>query len=152
MNDLRARRVLIVGILYFLPEGRSLHWSCKKRVGTDFFAICSVLDLYNCSRLVSGVHNTATLHKIVYILYNVSLFLTERFPHQQTRPNGIIFFTYGSWKTKKMFLSICHFKKGSLTVIMFCYLCLYLYTMFPLLFRLISSRKFFMKTQHNHAS
>ena len=48
-------------------------------------AICSVLDLYNCSRLVSGVQPIAILQEMVYILFTFSLFLTKRFPHQQTR-------------------------------------------------------------------
>ena len=55
-------------------------------------AICSVLDLYNCSRLVSGVQHIAILQEIVYILFSFSLFLTERLPPQQTRPNVITLF------------------------------------------------------------
>ena len=62
----------------------------KKWVRSDkiLVAICSVLDLYNCSRMVSGVQHIAIWQDIVYIL-----FLTERFPHQQTRPNVITLFT-----------------------------------------------------------
>ena len=62
----------------------------KKWVRSDkiVVAICSVLDLYNCSRMVSGVQHIAIWQDIVYIL-----FLTERFPHQQTRPNVITLFT-----------------------------------------------------------
>ena len=69
-NDSRARWVLPVGILYhLLPEGRI---SCKKWVGSYkiVFAICSVLDLYDCSRLASGIQHLAILQKIVYILFN----------------------------------------------------------------------------------
>ena len=55
-------------------------------------AICNVLDLYNCSRLVSGVQNIVILQEIVYILFSFSLFLTERFPHQQTRLKVVNFF------------------------------------------------------------
>ena len=64
-------------------------------VGLDkiLVAICSVLDLYNCSRLVSGVQHIAILQEMVYILFSSSRFLTERFPHQQTRPNVITVFT-----------------------------------------------------------
>ena len=95
MNYLRAHWILTVGLLYLLPEGRRTYWSCKKWVGSDkiFFAICSVLDLYNCSRLVSGVQQPVILHEMVRILFNFSLFLTERFPHQQTRQQVVTFFT-----------------------------------------------------------
>ena len=70
-------------------------------------AICNVLDLYNCSRLVSGVQHIAILQEMVYILFRFSLFLTERFPHQQTRPNVITLFTNELWNSNKMFLSMC---------------------------------------------
>jgi len=42
-----------------------------------------MFDLYNCSKLVSGVQYPAILQEIVYILFKFSLFLTEMFPHQQ---------------------------------------------------------------------
>ena len=47
-------------------------------VGSDkiLVAICSVLDLYNCSRLVSGVQHIAILQEMVYILFSFSWFLT----------------------------------------------------------------------------
>ena len=70
-------------------------------------AICSVLELYNCSRLVSGVQHIAILQEMVYILFSLSLFLTERFLYQQTRPNVITLFTNESWNTNKLFLSMC---------------------------------------------
>ena len=72
MKDLRARWVFTVVILYLLPEGRRSLWSCKKWVGSDeiVVAICCVLDLYNCSRLVSGVQLPAILQEMVYILFN----------------------------------------------------------------------------------
>ena len=109
MKDLRARWVFTVGILYLLLEGRRSYWSCKKWVGSDkiLVAICSVLELYNCSRLVSGVQHIVILHTKMYILFSFSLFLTERFPDQQTRPNVITRFTNESWNTNKMFLSMC---------------------------------------------
>ena len=67
--DLRARWVFTVGILYLLPEGRRLKWSCEKWMGSDkiLVAICSVLDLYNCSKLVTGVQHPAILQEMVYI-------------------------------------------------------------------------------------
>ena len=70
MNVLRERCVLTVGI----PEGRRSYWSCRKWVGSDkiFFAICSVLDLNNGSRLVSGVQHPAIL-QYVYMSYLISL-------------------------------------------------------------------------------
>ena len=63
MKDLRARCVFTVGILYLLPEGRRSYWSCKEWMGSDkiLVAICGVLDLYNYSRLVSGVQHIAIL-------------------------------------------------------------------------------------------
>ena len=78
-------------------------------MGSDkiMVAICSVLNLYNCSRLVSGVQHIAILQEMVYILFSFSRFLTERFPHQQTRPNVITLFTNESWNTNQMFLSMC---------------------------------------------
>ena len=36
-----------------------------------FVAICRVLDLHNCSRLVSGVQHPAILQEIVYRVYSV---------------------------------------------------------------------------------
>ena len=95
MKDLMARWVFNVGILHLLTEGTRSKWSCKKWVGSDMclVAICSVPDLYNCSRLVSGLQHIAILQDIVYILFSFSLFLNERFPHQQTRPNVITLFT-----------------------------------------------------------
>ena len=59
-------------LYYLLPEGRSSYWSCNKLEGLDniFFAMCSVLDLYDCSRLVSGIQHPAILQIIVYILCN----------------------------------------------------------------------------------
>ena len=61
VKDLRARWVFTVGIMYLFPEGRRSYWSCMKWVGSDkiLVAICSVLDLYNCSRLVPGVQHIA---------------------------------------------------------------------------------------------
>ena len=47
------------------------------------------------------------LQEMVYILLNFSLFLTERFPQQQTRPNVITLFTNESWNRNEMFLSMC---------------------------------------------
>ena len=88
---LRARWGFIFGNLYFLPEGKRLPWSCKKRVGTYFVAICCDLDLYNCSRLVSGVHNTPILQEMLYVLFTLPLFLIETFPHQETKPKVITF-------------------------------------------------------------
>ena len=46
--------------------------SCKKWVGSYqiVFAICSVLDLYDCSRLVSGLQRPAILQDMVYIPFN----------------------------------------------------------------------------------
>ena len=84
MNDLMARWVFTVGILYLLPEGRRSYLLFKKWVGSDkiFVAICGVLYLYNCSRLVSGVHHPAILQEMVYILYMFSLFLNERLLHK----------------------------------------------------------------------
>ena len=70
-------------------------------------AICSVLDMYNCFRLVLGAQHPVILQEMVYILLNFSLFLCGRFPHQQTRLNVITFFTNKSWNTNKMFLSMC---------------------------------------------
>ena len=72
MQDLRARWVFTVGILYLLPEGRRSKWSCKKWVGSDkiLVASCSVLDLYNCSRQVSGVQHIAIFQENVYILFS----------------------------------------------------------------------------------
>ena len=51
-------------------------WSCKKWLRSDkiFVAICSVLDLYNCSRLVSVVQHPAILQEIMYILFIFSVF------------------------------------------------------------------------------
>ena len=70
-------------------------------------AICSVLDLYNCSRLVSGVQHIAILQEMVYILFSLSLFLTQRFPHQQTRPNVIaLFLQMDRGKQIKSFCSV----------------------------------------------
>ena len=109
MKDLRARWVFTVGILCLFPEGIRSYWSCKKWVGSDkiWVAICSVLDLYNCSRLVSGVQHVAILQEIVHILFSLSLFFTERFPNQQITPNVITLFANESWNTNKMFLSMC---------------------------------------------
>ena len=126
MKDLKARCDFTVGILYLLPEGRRSYWSCKMWVGSDkiLVAICSVLDLYNCSRLVSGVQHIAILQEIVYILFSFCLFLTERLPHQQSRPKVITLFTNESWNTNQMFLSMCKslsfFRKYNLSCIIHC--------------------------------
>ena len=40
---------------------------------------------------------------MVYILYIFTLFLTERLPHQQTRPKVITLFRNESWNTNKTF-------------------------------------------------
>ena len=63
-------------------------------MGSDefFFAICRVLDLYNCCNLVSGVQHPAMLQEMIYSLLNFSPFLTEIFPHQQVSPKVIILF------------------------------------------------------------
>ena len=39
-----------------------------------FFPICSILDLHNCSRLVSGVHHPAIMEIIMYTVSNLSVF------------------------------------------------------------------------------
>ena len=65
--------------------------SYKQRVGTDLFAICSVLGLHSCFILVSGAHSTAILQEMVYVLFNVFLFLTEKFPHRETTLKVITF-------------------------------------------------------------
>ena len=58
-----------------------------------FLNICIVLDLYNCSIYVSGVHYPAILQEMVYILFTISLFLTVRFSHQQIRPKIVTLLT-----------------------------------------------------------
>ena len=64
---------------YYIYRGEKV---AKKWVGSDkiLVAICSVLDLYNCPRLVSGVQHPASLQEMVYILFNFSLLLTEISP------------------------------------------------------------------------
>ena len=109
IKDLRARWIFTLAFCTSFQRGEG----CNGRVRSEWgqirwlVAICSVLDLYNCSRLVSGVQHPAILQEMVYILLNVSLFLTERFPHQQTRPNVITLFTNESWNTNTMFLCMC---------------------------------------------
>ena len=53
------------------------------------------------------VFTVGILNEMVYILLSCSLFLTETFPHQQTRPNVITLVTIESWKKTIMFLSMC---------------------------------------------
>ena len=100
MKDLRARWVFTVGILYLLPEGRR---SCKKWVGSGKILVAVFL---TCT-IAPDWYQIAILQEIVYILFSFSLFLTERFPHQQTRPNVITLFTNESWNTNEMFLAMC---------------------------------------------
>ena len=64
----------------------------------------AILDMHNCSRLASGVHNPAILQEMVYKPFILSLFLTERFPHQQVRSIAVTFFTNETWKAIKMFV------------------------------------------------
>ena len=79
MDDLRAR----FGFYSWLSVSPSRGEKCKKWVGSDniFVAMCSVLDLYNCSRLVSGVDHPAIFQEMVYVMFIYSLFLTKRLPH-----------------------------------------------------------------------
>ena len=106
MKDLTARWVFSVGILYLLPEARRSKWSCKKWVGSNNIvgAFCSVLDLYNCSRLVSGVQHITILQEMVY---RFSLFLTEISPPANKIERHNTFFTNASWNTNKTFLFMC---------------------------------------------
>ena len=63
MDALKSYWILTVDILNLLPEACRSHWSCKKWVVSYniLFSSYSVHDLYNCSRLVSGVQNPAIL-------------------------------------------------------------------------------------------
>ena len=63
MNNLRARHdgflQFAICISFQRGEGRNGH----VRSEWGLFAICSVLDLYNCSRLVSDVHHPGILQE-----------------------------------------------------------------------------------------
>ena len=82
-------------------------------MGSDkiLVAICSVLDLYNCSRLVSGVQHPAILQEMVYILFIFSLLFTERFPHQQIRPKVTTLSQINRGTQTKCFC-LCHSKRN----------------------------------------
>ena len=71
MNDLEARWVLTVGILYTISEGRRSYWSCKNWEGSEKFSL--QFDLYHCSRLVSRVYRMQRSCRKLCISYLISL-------------------------------------------------------------------------------